>query len=166
MRNLRVKFNIYFPICDLSSFFLYDKFSFLSIYIYEKLYNNLFYKSHCLNIFNFFYTFTCIKFNKPRGIGNVVKIRGGSTRKIRCQKGTGRARIGSSNSPVLKGGRSLFVTKKIFNKKILCFLSRRVFFNLLLNKRSNIFFVCSFMCVYSFNTVRNYIKRQLRLCGV
>lgn len=119
MRSLKFKFSVYFPICDFSTFFLYDRFSFLCMYFYKKLYNNLFYRTHCLNISNFFYIFTCVGFNKSRGIGNVVKIRGGSTRKIRCQKGTGRARIGSSNSPIIKGGRSLFVTKKSSSKKMI-----------------------------------------------
>lgn len=109
---------------------LYDLFNITSPYAKEKDINKIIEKNKNFllthfSLINKKYN-SVIKTNKTKTRGEVAF----STKKLWKQKGTGRARVGSKNSPILKGGGVTFgpsgITKKFkLNKKLikLLFLS-------------------------------------------
>lgn len=157
--------NICFPVYN-SSYGLYEKCFLFFIKDCFRIDYSTFFGNKVKDIFNFirilntklFYNDI---FKKSRRNINL------STKKVRFQKGTGRARSGSIKSPIFRKGSSLFVIEKRLNiKKILKKIDKYIIFYILLNKRANIIFFFLNVCIHFLDSIYDYIKRQLRLCGI
>lgn len=106
-----------------------------------------------------------VKLKKSSNV--VVRLRkdiGYSTKKLYRQKGTGRARVGSKKSPIIRGGAASFIYKSKYRK--LGVLRRRVrllFFYVLLNKRAYVIITLMFVCQHKFKKCKDCLSTYLRL---
>lgn len=104
-------FEICLPIRDCNNFCFFKRNTFFVVK-YSFLY---YYTYMCIPMFMF--SFFNVKLNLINSLNICSKVRqnsGYSTKKLYKQKGTGRSRIGSKKSPLLKGGSTIFICRNKF----------------------------------------------------
>lgn len=138
-----------FPVLNSNNFLFYYKDSVINFKhaaTYVAMFSTL---NRISSIFSYYSLF------HKRTLSNVVlkfrKFINISNRKLRTQKGSGRARIGSGKSPLFKGGATTFIYKGRFRSiRLLKRRYKSILFYLLVNKRVNVLVPFMFSCIHRF----------------
>lgn len=157
VENLR----IFFPICEFGNLLLYKNNSSFNT-VYNGLNSRIFFDV----VFSVFYYY--INQLRLLRLSNIVvktrKCINYSTKKLYKQKGTGRSRIGSKKSPLLKGGSASFVYKSKYKKlKILKKRTRVIIFYVLVNKRAHLMVTLMFTCLHKYCLFNNFLIDYLNI---
>lgn len=145
--NFNTKYNIYIHMHFLKKFILYE-----NNLVFNKLYLKLILLKH--------------KYKHIIKSKNLVSY---SNKKIRVQKGLGRARLGSLKNPVLRGGGISFGPFPFqfeyhINTKELCYIYRSLIFN----KKSNMYYyyLSNNKLLFNCGTFNSYVNYILKYLGI
>nr|QEM01577.1 50S ribosomal protein L4 [Nephromyces sp. ex Molgula occidentalis] len=166
IKVLNKKILLFFPIRNFNNWVKFIKGTFIfkgKLDLYKYMYNKKkLFISDVINKENFLFKHQRSASIKHRG--EVAH----SNKKPRPQKGTGKARAGSFNSPIWRGGGVIFGPKPKFSKfKISHKQLKLSKFLLIFNKRNNILII-KFIKKFPFNSTSlvDHIKTQLLKVGI